>query len=69
MATARLRGCADARLRGCADARLFGRDCLYCSVVIDMMKYIMLVLMPHLRRYSPHVNRWVQSYSDVYGWY
>ena len=27
-------------LRGYADARLFGRDCLYCSVVIDMMKYI-----------------------------
>ena len=49
--------CAVARLRGCADAQLFWRDCLYCSVVIKMMKCIMLVLMPHLRRYSPHVNR------------
>ena len=40
----------------CAVARLFGRDCMYCSVYI-MMKYILLVLMPHLRRYSPQVNR------------
>ena len=25
----------------------------------------MLVLMPHVRRYYPHVNRWVWLYIDV----
>ena len=60
-----MRGCVDADARMCGRIWLSGRDCLYCSVVINMIQYIMLVLMPHIRRYSPHVNRWVSSYSDV----
>ena len=45
-------------------ARLFGRDYLYCSMIMMKTMYV-LVSMPHLMRCSPHINRLVRLYSDV----
>ena len=44
-----------ARLRACADARFVRENILCYSELFVNVKYVLLVSIPHLRRYSPNV--------------